>query len=543
VLEEAVKAMPANDEMKLALVDFTVRAGTPAEGERVLRALVAKEPDNYTLQLALGTLLEGTNRSKEAIAAYEEVVRRAGTGPQGLTARNRLAAIALAQGRLDEASRRNAEVLAKNPRDSDALLLHGRLALARHDAPGAIADFRAILRDQPKATVANQLLADAHVANHEWPLALEALRNAVAAAPGDTSLKIELAQLLAQSGDADASIALLEETVRATPADAAAREALTRAYLRKGDNAAALTAAQDLKTLRPDSGMGSYLAGLAAAGQDHPEDAQKEFEHALALQPGAVDVLSALARLEFSRGRQTEAIARVKKEIARDPKAVAPLVLLGQLYMAQNDAPAAVAALTQATTLAPQWWVSYRELARARLLANDVPGAVSAYQGAIKVEPSEPLLTTELAGLYLQQGRTDEAIASYESFNRQHPHVQLIENNLAMLLVTYRNDPVSLDRARDLTAGFASSNDGSLLDTNGWVHFKRAEYQDALPVLERAVERSPQSPEIRYHLGMAELQTGHKDRARSNLETAVSGSAKFTGADEARSTLEALKKG
>jgi Flp pilus assembly protein TadD len=211
--------------------------------------------------------------------------------------------------------------------------------------------------------------------------------------------------------------------------------------------------------------------------------------------------------------------------------------------MAQNDAPAAVAALTQATTLAPQWWVSYRELARARLLANDVPGAVSAYQGAIKVEPSEPLLTTELAGLYLQQGRTDEAIASYESFNRQHPHVQLIENNLAMLLVTYRNDPVSLDRARDLTAGFASSNDGSLLDTNGWVHFKRAEYQDALPVLERAVERSPQSPEIRYHLGMAELQTGHKDRARSNLETAVSGSAKFTGADEARSTLEALKKG
>ena len=80
-------------------------------------------------------------------------------------------------------------------------------------------------------------------------------------------------------------------------------------------------------------------------------------------------------------------------------------------------------------------------------------------------------------------------------------------------------------------------------DTNGWVHFKRAEYHEALPVLERAVELSPDSKEIRYHLGMAELQAGQRDRARSDLETAVSGAATFLGADEARTTLEALKKG
>ena len=113
--------------------------------------------------------------------------------------------------------------------------------------------------------------------------------------------------------------------------------------------------------------------------------------------------------------------------------------------------------------------------------------------------------------------------------------------NLAMLLANNKTDRASLDRARDLAAPFVNTNDGNLLDTNGWVHFKRAEYTDALSVLQRAAERQPNSKEIRYHLGMAELLTGQKDRARTDLESALSGAAKFSGAEEARTVLASLK--
>jgi Flp pilus assembly protein TadD len=109
-----------------------------------------------------------------------------------------------------------------------------------------------------------------------------------------------------------------------------------------------------------------------------------------------------------------------------------------------------------------------------------------------------------------------------------------------MLLVTYKKDQASLDRARDLAAAFASSNNGTLLDTNGWVHFKRAEYTAALPVLEHAVERAPNEKRIRYHLGMTELRLGETGRARFNLEAALEGSSKFLGSDEARTALAAL---
>jgi Tfp pilus assembly protein PilF len=60
-------------------------------------------------------------------------------------------------------------------------------------------------------------------------------------------------------------------------------------------------------------------------------------------------------------------------------------------------------------------------------------------------------------------------------------------------------------------------------------------------VLERAADRSPNSKVIRYHLGMALLEVGQRDRARTNLEAALSGSPSFIGSEEARSALASLK--
>jgi tetratricopeptide (TPR) repeat protein len=151
-------------------------------------------------------------------------------------------------------------------------------------------------------------------------------------------------------------------------------------------------------------------------------------------------------------------------------------------------------------------------------------------------------LVVELTALYEKQGRVDDAIARYDALYKSDPGVkQLAANNLAMLLVTYKTDKASLDRARDLTSGFETSNDSSLLDTNGWVRFKRREYQDAVAVLQRAVERAPDAKIIRYHLGMTELQLGHRDRALSNLESALAGPGTFSGADEARTALADLR--
>jgi tetratricopeptide (TPR) repeat protein len=421
------------------------------------------------------------------------------------------------------------------------LTLRGEIAYARGNTTGAIADFRAVLRDEPQRLPVQRLLARAYTANGQAALAVESYRNALALAPHDASLQIELAQLLLQMHEPKQAVTLLERAVQEAPGDFALREQLARSYLASGDYAAARTSAEDLKRLRPESAVGYYVGGLAAQGDKRLEDAQREFMHALALHPGAFDVLQSLARLEVSRGQVDAAVNLVRSFADRNPGDANAQNLLAELYLAQKHPELAVAALNRAIELAPQWPEPYRNLAVVKFLGGDRNGAIAAYQAGMKAVPTAPKLVIELAVLYEKQGRVDEAIAAYEAWHRQNPKVQLVANNLAMLLVTYKTDRGSLDRARDLTTEFGGSEDGSLLDTDGWVHFKRAEYAQALPILERAAERAPDSHEIHYHLGMAELQAGNTERARHELETALSGTTTFTGSDEARSTLASLK--
>jgi tetratricopeptide (TPR) repeat protein len=542
ILEETVRAFPKDDQPKLVLVDFISTQRKREEGEKVLRDFIAKEPGDYGLRLGLGALLQHSGDDTAAAQAYQEIVVRDGTGAQGLVARNRLAAMAWSQGRYDEARKLIAEVLQKNPHDNEALTLNGEIALARNDPSTAIGDLRAVLRDQPQAIGIRRLLARAYLENGQPGLAEETLRAAIEIAPTDSSLRIELAQVLKQTQRVDQAIALLEEAVRSAPADAGLRETLVRTYLVKRDFAKAHTAAEDLKILRPDSPAGFYLAGLAAEGQNQPAEARKEYAQGLAARPGTLDLLSALARIEMRQGQADQAIALVKDAADRDPSNAGPVLnLLGELYLTRKDVAGAEGALTRATQVAPKWWPPYRNLALVKIAKNDGAGAIAVYQSGIKIAPSEPKLVIELSLFLEKQGRVDDAITLYEGWYRQNPRAQLVANNLAMLLVTYKKDRPSLDRARDLTASFASSTDGNFLDTNGWVHFKREEYNEALPVLERAVERVPDSRQIRYHLGMAELRAGQTDRARAELEAAVAGEARFVGSDEARATLAALK--
>lgn len=541
-LEEAVRALPKNDDAKLTLVGFISTQRTRAQGEKTLQAFIAQQPDNYDLRFGLAELRERAGATKEALDTYNEIIRLDGTGPKGLQARDRIAAIDIAQGRDADAHKLIEDVLSKNPRDSDALLVRGELVLKGRDPSAAIADLRAALRDSPGSVPIERLLARAHIANGEPALAEQALRSAIDVAPTDMNVRLQLAQLYAQTGRDDQAIGLLEDSVRRDPTNVQIREALAIAYLAKRDFQAARGAADDLKTLRPDSAMAVYFAGLADQGLNKLADAQQELERAHALSPHAIEPLTALAQLEVARGQSAQAIALVQSAVsASEQKDPAPLNLLGELYVATGDVPHAVEALTRATAIAPKWWPAYRNLALAKSAAKDTEGAIAAYDAAIRIAPGETQLVAELGRLYESVGRVDDAIAHYEELYKRNPGQQLVANNLAMLLVTYKKDQRSLDRARDLAAGFASSNSGSLLDTNGWVHYKRGEYAQALPVLERAAELAPDTKEIRYHLGVAELQAGQTDRARKDLELALSGSVKTPWADDARTALAGIR--
>lgn len=543
VLRDGVEAMPDNATAKLAYIDFLASQRSPEAAMKALQNYITSEPKNFDLQFGLGALQQRYKQQDKALETYNRILAANSKegGTQANAARLRIAAIQVGEKRFDEASKLIADVLAENPRDNDALILRGNIALEKNDPTAAITDLRAVLRDQPGSVGLLRTLARAHLANGESGLAEESLRNAMEAAPNDVAVRVELGQLMNQTGHAEQAVSLLEETVKSKPDYIPAREALVRAYIGAKDLDAARRAAEDLKLSAPDLAAGPYLSGSIAYAQKRYDDAQREYEKALQLQPSAMDVLTAITSLDIARNRTPVAIARLQKVAEADPRNPIPTNMLAEVYIGAKEPAKAIDLLNESLQIAPKWWTPYRNLALAKLAMNDQQGAVAAYESGVKATDRQQTLTMELAMLYEQLGRVDDAIGLYRELNKRNPRNDLVANNLAMLLITYRKDQASLDAARDLSAPFASSNVSAFLDTHGWVRFKRGEFNQALPVLERAALQSPDSKVLLFHLGMAQSKAGSRDKAITSLEKALAGDAKFKGADEARTTLAALK--
>ena len=60
-----------------------------------------------------------------------------------------------------------------------------------------------------------------------------------------------------------------------------------------------------------------------------------------------------------------------------------------------------------------------------------------------------------------------------------------------------------------------------VLDTLGWIQYRRGSYADAEKSLAIAVEKAPNNGTIRYHLGMAYARLGRKAEAVSALRRAA----------------------
>ena len=135
-----------------------------------------------------------------------------------------------------------------------------------------------------------------------------------------------------------------------------------------------------------------------------------------------------------------------------------------------------------------------------------------------------------------------EAIAAYEEVLKTNPQAEAVINNLAMLLVNHRrDDPEALIRARELTLGFADSDQWVLLDTLGWVQFRSGEVETALATLERAAAMvDPLPAEMLYHLGLVKAGLGRVEEARQALSQALESGETFPGIEEARETFERL---
>lgn len=542
VLRTGIKDLPKERDLKTALVDFLAERRSRESAQKELTAFIAEDPQDYPLRFALGQFYEQGKDFSKAKTVYQDVIGAAGLEAPGITARNRLAALLVQQNDYAAAEKLIAEVLAKSPRDNDALILRGNLALTHKDPKAAVTDLRAVLRDQPNAVGVMRSLARAHLANGEPALAEETMRRAVEANPQDPAARMDLAQLLIKLGKPAQAAPVIDALVREQPNNLAALDAQFKIAVTGKDWVLAKSAADAIVALQPKGALGYYYQGAVAESKNQSEEALRLYSTALDMLPQSAEPLEALTRLLVRMKRVPEALKKLDDAIAAYPTLALAANLKGEILLSTQHEADAVQAFKMAIGREPTWWVPYRNLAAAQAVGKDNEAAIATLRDGVGKAASPDALEAELAGLYERSGKPDDAIAVYEAALRRNSEADIAANNLAMLLVTYKKDPRSLDRAKQLAGRFATSSNGDFLDTYGWVLYKRGEGAAAVAALQTALIKTPDSPVSLYHLGMAQAQVGQTEAARDSLNRSLSTGKSFSGMDEAKAALNNLAK-
>jgi Tfp pilus assembly protein PilF len=134
------------------------------------------------------------------------------------------------------------------------------------------------------------------------------------------------------------------------------------------------------------------------------------------------------------------------------------------------------------------------------------------------------------------QGNAAEARKRYEQALASDQRAGVAANNLALL---YVDSGENLDMALQLaqTAVGSMPEVPEILDTLGWIYYKKNLPNQAIPQLTKAVDKQPKNPVFLYHLGLAQVQARDPEAGRQSLGRALKLKSDFAGADDARRVM------
>jgi tetratricopeptide (TPR) repeat protein len=260
------------------------------------------------------------------------------------------------------------------------------------------------------------------------------------------------------------------------------------------------------------------LAIMAFNRGDHA-NAQRRFSALLGDEQSAPVAVYYMAMIAERRGDRNLAL-RGYAMLAGTPFEGASRRRAARLLLASGDRERAIAAITRDASGGITALVS-TETDSADLLMDggDAAGALEQIEAARKRFPEHAGVAYQRAILLERAGRTTEAIGALEARHRAHPRDATLANALGYSLADHGRE---LPRAeRLIRAALAVEPDNpAILDSLGWVKYRRGDAAAALPLFERAL-RLYRDGDIAAHYGEVLWTSGNVAKAKQIWSAAL----------------------
>ncbi|KJS28669.1 MAG: hypothetical protein VR64_23395 [Desulfatitalea sp. BRH_c12] len=569
---QRAQALDAKDiKLWLAMVGFYASQKEYGRAEQEILNGIAANPDSADLRIAQGNLyaqqkkydaaekafLKAIDIDSQSAGAYLTTARFYETTGQTDSARAMYrktveikpddagTLISAAQfffkiREIDEANGYIEKILSERPKFLPALMLKGEILVSERKWNDAVAQFDQVIAQDANDGRAYYFKALALLGKGDRQVAKSVLAKSIELNPKDLRAKLLRADLYLKERDFTGAEKNARQVLEVLPAHYQAHSILGRAYMGQSKLKEAQTVIGRMIAMQPDNAYGFVLQGmLLRVGADNA-GALASFEKALALDKGQLDVLAQIVGIYASRNDFETALARCERQmdlVKESPFHQAFILnLKGRLYADQDMGGKAESAYQSAIAAYANFTQPYFGLAQLYLQRRQIDKAIAQYDAMLQKNPNMVGPHMLLGTLYDTQKKFGASEKHYREVLRIDDSFAPAANNLAFLLAEQSD---KLDEALMLAqkAKEKLPQDPSVMDTLGWVYYKRGLYDSAIAEFVDSIEKLPNNASVHYHLGLAYYKKEDYESAREHLSQALKLDEAFDGAEMARKIL------
>jgi Tfp pilus assembly protein PilF len=499
--------------------------------DEIRRALVF-DPDSPELHAHLAELYLRLDRLSEAAQAVRDSLKLGVSAP-GLLAD---AHVRRARGDLAgavEALRKAQTQVDFQAEDDDAESVYLELAeveLQLLDVPAARATLGVLCAGMPASGTGHMRLMAVYWAQGEMSKAEDELRAALAEEPNQIDALAALAWIHAATGRNDKAREAFRQALDRSENALDIAAAFARFLVSIGAKQEAEQLADDVAL--PEASLDASTLGL----QIEVERAAKRWDRALALLDRApalgiaespkTHLAQSRATLLKEKGQVDQAIATLAKVGKSSPqffearlRAAEMLRETGKYDEAQRTVEDALGALDKADAKRVEIDATV-SLAIIDEKRGQPAAGIARLQKLLASHPDDLRANLTLAAIEERRGGWQRALTVAERLLTKQPgSVELL--NFWGFVAADHGFSLDLAGKRIEVASALDPGSGGLLDSLGWVHFRKQHLTRALMFLEQAARLEPADPEIQWHLGEAYAERQDKDRAAAAFRRAL----------------------
>jgi tetratricopeptide (TPR) repeat protein len=522
LLKRAIAENPKQYQFRSLLVVHHYRHNQSAAARAAVIELRATWPDNPNAYLMAGDTWFRLGAAADALEQY-----RAGSEAdekQKVVYQKRMIEVLLRQNKRQEAGTIANSILRADPKDLDARSVVAGLLVDQGGAAKALPELESLVAAAPDNAAVHYNLGRAYAASNNLVKAREQFRESTRLQPEYGLAWLALAQIELSSQQFESALECTRAVLRMDANNVDARLMQAAALAGQKKNAEARRIIESIVAANPKSGEAQYQLGVLNLSEKKFDEAAMAFQRAYEINPGNARALLGVAETHAAEGKIQAGLDILQRELVREPNrgdlrvAYANLaVRAGQFDLAINQFQATLARIDPRSPAAADLHLRIGEAYRRK---GDLNRSILALQKVRELAPNDPVVHTTLAMTLDAAGRKEEARGSYMAALKQDPNNGVTLNNLAFLLADNGGDlDIALGYAQRAVKAMPDSPE--VLDTLGWVYFKKGMAADAVTTFREVVRRAPDAAANRYHLALALAETGDRTGATAECRAAL----------------------